>query len=96
VASFDLTEAADRDLTEIYRYSYRSFGPVQADSYLLALEQCFVRLAQFPQLGRSIAHVRSGYFRFEHARHTVFYVRTEDGVRIVRVLHESMDPDRHL
>lgn len=96
MANFELTEAADRDLTEIYRYSYLNFGTGQADAYLSALELCFARLAQFPQIGRSIDHVRRGYFRFEHARHTVFYVRIEQGVRIVRVLHERMDPDRHL
>jgi plasmid stabilization system protein ParE len=38
---YELTEAADRDLTEIYLYSYRQFGPQQAESYLLALEDCF-------------------------------------------------------
>lgn len=96
MASFELSEAADRDLTGIYRYSYRQFGVEQADAYLFALEQCFARLAQFPQLGRSIEHLRRGYFRFEHASHTVFYVRTEDGIRVIRVLHERMDPDRHL
>jgi toxin ParE1/3/4 len=96
VANFELTEFADRDLTAIYRYTYRQFGAEQADSYLLSLEQCFERLAEFPQLGRSIAQLRRGYFRFEHASHTVFYVPIADGVRIVRVLHERMDPDRHL
>jgi len=96
VASFELSEAADRDLTGIYRYSYRQFSAEQADAYLLSLEQCFARLAQFPQLGRSIDHLRSGYFRFEHASHTIFYLRTERGIRIIRVLHERMDPERHL
>jgi toxin ParE1/3/4 len=96
VASFELTEAADRDLTAIYGYSYRQFGADQADRYLFALEECFARLAEFPQLGRSIDHLRRGYFRFEHASHTVFYLRTPAGVRIVRVLHERMDPERHL
>lgn len=96
MASFELSEAADRDLSGIYRYSYRQFGAAQADAYLLSLERCFAQLAAFPQLGRSIAHLRRGYFRFEHASHTIFYVPLADGVRIVRVLHERMDPERHL
>jgi toxin ParE1/3/4 len=96
VASFELSEAADRDLTGIYRYSYRQFGREQADAYLHSLDQCFTRLAQFPQLGRSIDHLRAGYFRFEHASHTIFYLRTEQGIRVIRVLHECMDPERHL
>lgn len=96
MARFELSEAADRDLTDIYRYSYRQFGADQADAYLFGLEECFARLAQFPELGRSIAYLRRGYFRFEHASHTVFYVRSGEGIRVVRVLHERMDPERHL
>lgn len=93
---FELSEAADGDLTEIYLYSHRQFGERQADAYLASLDDCFMRLARTPMIGRSIEHIRAGYLRFEHASHTVFYVRTERGVRIVRVLHESMDPERHL
>jgi len=51
---------------------------------------------QFPELGRSIAYLRRGYFRFEHKSDTVFYVRSGEGIRVVRVLHERMDPERHL
>jgi antitoxin ParD1/3/4 len=47
-------------------------------------------------LGRSIHHIRPGYFRFPHASHTVFYVNIPDGIRVIRVLHQRMDPERHL
>ena len=96
MAKFELTGAADRDLTDIYIYSYRQFGEPQADAYLISLEDCFARLADMPGLGRSIDHVRSGYFRFEHERHVVFYLKTVRGIRVVRVLHERMEADRHL
>lgn len=96
MATFELSQAADRDLTDIYIYSYRTFGPETADAYLASMEDCFRRLAEFPGLGRDIGHMRAGYFRFEHASHTVFFTKTGGGIRIVRVLHERMDPDRHL
>jgi toxin ParE1/3/4 len=96
MATVELTEEADRDLTEIYEYSYRQFGGAQADTYFLSLHDCFANLARSPSMGRSIAHLREGYFRFEHARHVVFYVKTPRGIRVVRVLHERMDPPRHL
>jgi antitoxin ParD1/3/4 len=35
---FELTGAADRDLTDIYIYSHGEFGERQADDYLLGLE----------------------------------------------------------
>jgi toxin ParE1/3/4 len=96
MASYELSGPADRDLTDIYAYSYRQFGETTADAYLIALHDCFARLAENPTTGRSIDYIRSGYFRFEHARHVVFYISAERGIRIMRVLHERMDPERHL
>jgi toxin ParE1/3/4 len=96
MASYDLSGPADRDLTQIYAYSYRRFGELKADEYLLGLHKCFARLAESPAMGRSIDHIRTGYHRFEHASHIVFYVNVGQGIRIMRVLHERMDPDRHL
>ena len=96
MASYELTGAAEDDLFGIYAYSYRQFGLAQAENYFASLHDCFGRLADFPTMGRSIAHLRAGYFRFEYAGHVVFYVRTKNGVRIVRVLHQRQDPDRHL
>jgi toxin ParE1/3/4 len=96
MARFELTGAADRDLTDIYIYSYRQFGENQADDYLLGLERCFFRPAEMPEIGRSIDHIRAGYHRFEHGRHVVFYTKIEGGVRIGRVIHAAMEPKRHL
>jgi toxin ParE1/3/4 len=93
---FELTGAADRDLTDIYIYSIGRFGERQADEYLFGLESCFAQLAEMDDMGRSIEHIRAGYYRFSHARHVIFYTKIEGGVRIVRVLHIAMDPESHL
>jgi len=96
MATFELSQAADDDLDEIYIYSYREFGEAKADAYLHSLEKCFEQLAEFPGLGRPIEHIRAGYFCFPHASHTIFFVKSPDGIRVVRVLHQRMDPERHL
>lgn len=54
------------------------------------------KLADIPGLGRSIDHIRPGYFRFPHASHTVFFVKQTGLIRIVRVLHQRMDPELHI
>ena len=77
MASYELSGRADRDLTEIYRYSFEEFGEAKADAYLLALDDCLTRLASSPELGRSAERLRPGYFRFEQASHVVFYVKAE-------------------
>ena len=96
MAHYELSELSDRDLGEIYAYTFRQFGEAQADAYFSALEDCLIRLAESPRLGRAIDHIRVGYRRFEHRSHVIFYRETERGVLVVRVLHERMDPDRHL
>jgi toxin ParE1/3/4 len=96
MASYELSGPADRDLTEIYDYSFREFGEATADTYLLGLLERFMQLAVRPEMGRRIDALRTGYFRFEFKRHVVFYVKIENGVRIMRVLHARMDPKRHV
>jgi plasmid stabilization system protein ParE len=59
MAKFELTKAADRDLTDIYAYSHRQFGERKAEEYLLSLESCLSQLAEMPGMGRSIDHIRS-------------------------------------
>ena len=53
-------------------------------------------LAEFPDLGRDASDIQAGYRKIETASHSVFYRKTEDGVLIVRVLHQHMDFGRHL
>lgn len=92
----EITEAADRDLTEIYLYSHREFGEQQADRYLAGLDDCLQALAKRPLSARSADRLRPGYRRFEYGSHIIFFVTIEDGIRVVRVLHQRMDVKRHL
>lgn len=96
MAKVEITEAADRDLTDIYLYSHREFGERQADRYLAGLEDCFRQLSERPLFARSADHLRHRYRRFEHGSHIIFFVTIEDGIRVVRVLHRRMDVKRHL
>lgn len=96
MARYELTQAAERDLDEIYSYSFRQFGEARADAYFVALEDCLVRLAESPRLGRSIDRLRAGYRRFESQSRVIFYRETANGILVVRVLHERMYFDRHM
>ncbi|MDA1092376.1 MAG: type II toxin-antitoxin system RelE/ParE family toxin [Acidobacteria bacterium] len=88
--------AAETDLIGIWTYSFEQWGEAQADRYLDALERGIGKLADDPEYGRQRNELRTGYWskRIEH--HAVFYTVTPSEVRIRRVLHESMDVDRHL
>ena len=92
----EITEAADRDLEKIYEYTFREQGEQQADRYLQALRDVFSNLADTPGLARTAERIRPGYRRFETGRHSIFLVRVPGGIQVIRVLHQSMDPTRHL
>jgi toxin ParE1/3/4 len=39
--SYDLTLAAETDLRDIWRYTYKTWGPEQADKYFDQIEACW-------------------------------------------------------
>jgi toxin ParE1/3/4 len=96
MADYRLSERAAQDLEDIYVHTFRQFGDAQAETYIQALTDRFALLAARPQIGRRIDHIRTGYRRFEVGSHIVFYAPDETGILIVRILHQSMDVERHM
>ncbi len=95
MAVYKLSSKADVDLAGIYEYTILNFGMAQARAYLLGLHERFAALAEQPMQGRSAQEFAPNLRRFEYQSHIVFYVAKNQGVRIVRVLHQSMDTKRH-
>lgn len=92
---FQLSRLAKEDLKEIGRYTEKNWGRKQRNVYLSALDDCFYRLADSPDLGRACDEIRVGYRRFYQGKHVVFYRKVENRIEIVRILHERMDVERH-
>lgn len=96
MGEYQLSGKADQDLDGIYDYSLEQFGEKIADEYFLSLRDCLLKLADHPQLGRDCSDLVQGYFRFECGRHSIFYTVNKKGIFVVRVLHQSMNPDIHM
>ena len=88
--------AAEDDLVAIWRYSCERWGIAQADRYLDELGEAIEALAGNPRLGSDCGHVRACYRRLRIRHHSVYYRLSASRIEIVRVLHERMEPDRHL
>lgn len=86
---------AQQDIQKIWLYTYETWGEAQADKYLNELDMGIQTLAEHPERGVSREHIRAGYRSIHVYRHMVYYTFTDTLVRIIRVLHERMDPDRH-
>ena len=96
MSTYRLTPAARRDLSRIWDYSEERWGLQQAEVYLRDLQTCLERLADDPRRGHPRDEVRPGYRSRAVGSHVVFYVISDGGVDVIRVLHQRMDPDRHL
>ena len=94
--SYQLSNAAGEDLSDLYSYSYFEFGEHRADAYFESLEDCLRRLADNPKLGMDVSGIRQGYFRFVHQQHSVYYKRSRSGIFIVRILGPGMSTDGNL
>ena len=88
---YDFTRRALADLRNIVRYIRESWGRKQARIYREEIELGIQKLALSPGLGRVRSDVAPSVRSFPIARHVAFYVESEGGITVVRVLHPAMN-----
>ena len=97
MAAYKLSAAADADIDGIYEYSILNFGLIVARDYLAELTARFELLAHHADLGRDYGDIVPGLRRYEHAGHSIYFTRLNNGdVLIIRILGARQDPARHL
>jgi toxin ParE1/3/4 len=90
------TEIARADLAAIRRYSLRTWGPHQTSRYLDALRDTMKGLAQGSVVSRPRSDLRPAILMATSGRHSIFFESDESRILVIRVLHDSMDYQRHL
>jgi toxin ParE1/3/4 len=109
---YELSARAVRDLHAILRQSGRQFGSIQQEKYAHLILRAFELAAGEPhgpgaryhdEIAPGLCSLRVDRVASRHgaASHVVFYKQAvlKDGVQgvyILRILHEYMDPARHL
>jgi toxin ParE1/3/4 len=96
VNSYRLTPAAQRDLSDIWDFTQEHWDGVQAETYISELRAAVERIAEDPDRGRACDDIREGYRRYRIGSHLIFYRVAADGVDVIRILHQRMDPSRHM
>ncbi len=94
--AYRLTPAAQQDLSQIWDFTQERWDAGQAEKYIGEIRAAIERIAADPQRGRACDEIREGYRRYSIDSHLVFYVETASGVDVVRILHQRIDPTRHL
>lgn len=97
MASYKLSQLAQLDLEEITTYTVLTFGEKQARLYNSQMHNAAQTAADFPSAGVSyVTRTGAVFQKYNSGRHTLFYQPTDDGVFVVRILHQMMDFDAHL
>lgn len=87
---------SEQDLIDIWLYTFGQWGETQADTYLDDLETALHLLSEQPLICRERTEFTPPVRIHHHAHHLIVYLVEDDGINIVRVLHESMDIDAQL
>ncbi len=93
---YKLSEAAAHDIEQLLIQSIQDFGPLQTEAYYHDLTHCLALLADNPEMVNNAEDIRSGYRRFHHESHVIFYTRQNDHILIIRILHKRMDVSRNI
>lgn len=107
-----LTEAAAADVADILRQTTRRFGRLQRSAYARLIDRAIEMIADNPErpgsrqrdeLGPGVRsfHVELAARRLGAAAHLLYYHLAlldhgHEAVMVLRVLHEGMDPARHI
>jgi len=90
---------AKQDILDIVDYTIDKWGYNQAEIYKEKLKEAEKEIAQNPHsyLSKSRNDLRSGLRSIFAGKHIFFYyIKDENTIEVIRVLHQAMDYKRHL
>ncbi len=96
MAEVRLRPKARSDIDAIWNYTVATWGVQQARHYLNGLRDICTDLADNPELGKCRDELYKGLRVYPSGKRLVFYLVIEKGINVVRILHGSMDIERHL
>ncbi len=96
MAGYQLTNKAYDEITAIYEYSVLNFGLKIARSYINGLHSCLSFLADNQSFGNDYGFVYAGLHRYEYRSHSIYYIKTKNGILIARVLGKRQNPLIHI
>ncbi len=94
--SYRFTDEAKEDLEGIVSYTRDKWGRDQVVKYLDGLKSKAVILVEHPAIGNDVSEYYRGLRATPYQSHMIYYVEQNKQIIIVRILHKSMLPAKHL
>ncbi len=73
-----------------------NYGLQQKNTYLEMLHHRVREAATNPEKGQERSDIKAGHFSIRVEKHHIYYRVGDTHVEIIDVLHQSMEPNRHL
>ncbi len=96
MSKYILSPQAQVSLKDIRDYTLEHFGKQQTTLYLQKLRKRMRELAITPSKGQKRDEIKVGYYSSFIGSHTIYYRISDIHIDIFDVLHQRMDPMRHL
>ena len=96
MGTFRVSNAAVADLESIGRYTQKQWGKVQRRAYLDGLNDQFKVLSLNPALAVERHDFNPPVRISTYEKHLIIYIIDDQGVFIIRVLHQNMNVPTHL
>ena len=93
--SYDLTLAAETDLRDIWRYTYKTWGFDQAEKYFNQIEACCEAVGDGRARSKVLEGLQEGVHIHRCEHHFIVWLAGARPV-IIAILHERMDFVRRL
>lgn len=93
---FVISKKAVSDLEEIWLYTVDHWSVEQADRYYNLIFDEINFICRNYENGKSMEHVRKGYYTAKVKSHLIFYKLENNSIQIIRILHEMMDIENRL
>ena len=97
MSQYRLSPQAQKRLRQIRNYTVKNHGERQKKVYMNMLREVMRRAAKNPnKVGKERNDIKVGYFSIRAEKHYIYYRIRESHIDIIDVLHESMEPRRHI
>ena len=93
--AYQLSKLAEKDLENIWEYTFANWSRKQADKYLKQIFRQFNTICSKPEIGKSIFDVKPEHLMLKINTHLIIYKVENEIVKIDRILHERMKMENH-
>ncbi len=91
-----LTRLAEADLDKIWHYTLEKWGVDQAEHYVGTIRARLQGAADAVIADQPSGLSDAPYRTILAGSHNAVFIRREEGIEVVRILHDRMDTRRHL